>query len=101
MLLLKALKNGELIISPDTDPRQYNGKVFDLENIKNKVIVIKESKKGKNLSYLDLNQMKFLTRNEFLYEIKLGKYPRYEIRIIRGQETPVSKKDDRIPNNLG
>lgn len=100
-LLLKALKNGELIISPDTDSRKYNGKVFDLENSKKKVIVIKESKKGKNLSYLDLNQMKFLSRDDFLSEIKLGHYPRYEIKIINRQETPVSKKDGITPNNLG
>ena len=100
-LLIKALRNGELIIYPDTDPRKYKGKVFDLESIKNKVIVIKESRKGRNLSYLDLNKMKFLTRDMFLSEIKLGQYPRYEIRIIRGHETPVSKKDGRLPNNLG
>jgi hypothetical protein len=45
-LLIKALKRGELIISPDEDPRKFTGKVFDLNSLKDKVIVIKESKKG-------------------------------------------------------
>jgi hypothetical protein len=31
----------------------------------------------------------------------LGKYPRYEIRKIKGEDIPVSKKDNLVPNNLG
>ena len=65
------------------------------------MIVIKESKKGKNLSYFDVENKIILSRQEFLSEIKLGKYSRYEIRFIQGEEIPVSKKDKLVPNNLG
>lgn len=97
-LLIKALKRGELIISPDKDLRKFTGKVFDLNSLKDKVIVIKESKKGKNLMYFDLKKMKILSRQEFVSQIKLGNYPKYEIRIIRSEDTPVSKKAEIIPN---
>jgi hypothetical protein len=97
-LLIKALKRGELIISPDDDPRKFTGKVFDLHSLKDKVIVIKESKKGKNLMYFDLREMKILSRQEFVSQIKLGYYPKYEIRVIKNEDTPVSKKGEVIPN---
>lgn len=100
-LLVKALKNGELIISPEIDTRKYNGKVFNIENIKNKVFVVKESKKGKNLNYFDIEKFLILSKSEFISEIKMGNYPFYEIRVVKGGETPVSKKDKNIPNNLG
>ncbi|MDO9181124.1 MAG: hypothetical protein Q7U04_01885 [Bacteriovorax sp.] len=96
--LIKALKKGELIINPDNDSRKFTGKIFDLNSLKDKVIVIKESKKGKNLMYFDLQKMKMLSKQDFLFEIKLGNYPKYEIRIMRGEDTPVSKKDKMIPN---
>lgn len=100
-LVLKALKNGELIIDPDNDSRI--SKVYEktITIFKNKVIVIKESKKGKNLSYFDVENKLILSRQEFLSEIKLEKYSRYEIRLIQGEEIPVSKKDKLVPNNLG
>ena len=99
-LILKALKNGELIIDPENDPR-INEVSSSKINIKNKVFVVKESKKGKNLSYFDFEKSVILSRGEFISEIKTGKYPFYEIRIVKGDETPVSKKDKNIPNNLG
>lgn len=63
--------------------------------------MVKESKKGKNMSYFDFEKSIILSRNEFITEIKLGNYPFYEIRIIKGDETPVSKKDKKMLNNLG
>ncbi len=99
-LILKALKNGELIIDPESDPR-INEVSSSKINLKNKVFVVKESKKGKNLSYFDFEKTVILSRNEFISEIQRGKYPFYEIRIVKGDETPVSKKDKNIPNNLG
>jgi hypothetical protein len=100
-LLLKALKNNELIINPSDDQRKYDGKIINLEKLKSKVVVIKESKKGKNLLYLDVDNSTILAKSEFILQIKDGQYPRYEIRTINGEETPVSKKDNTIPNNLG
>lgn len=47
--LIKALEKGELITNPDKDPRKFKGKVFNLNSLQDKVIVIKESKKGKML----------------------------------------------------
>ena len=99
-LVLKALQNGELIVDPDSDPRINSIKQSNI-NLKNKVLVIKESKKGKNLAYFDYGKFIVLSRAEFLTEIKIGNYPNYEIRLIKGDETPVSKKDKLIPNNLG
>ncbi len=99
-LILKALKNGEFIIDPESDPRINEVSSIKI-NLKNKVFVVKESKKGKNLSYFDFEKSVILSRSEFISEIQSGKYPFYEIRIVKGDETPVSKKDKNIPNNLG
>ncbi len=99
-LILKALKNGELIIDPENDPRINEVSSIKI-NIKNKVFVVKESKKGKNLFYFDFEKSLILSRSEFISEIKTGNYPFYEIRIVKGDETPVSKKNKNIPNNLG
>lgn len=100
-LLLQALKKGELIIDPDEDKRKYEGKVTDVNALDLKIIVIKETRKGKNVLYFDRQLSIVLSRDEFLAEIKLGKYPTYEIRLIDRNEIPVSKKDKIIPNNLG
>lgn len=99
-LILKALKNGEFIIDPQNDPR-VNQVSSPKVQTKNKLFVVKESKKGKNLSYFDFEKSVILSKSEFISEIKIGNYPFYEIRIIKGDETPVSKKDKNIPNNLG
>lgn len=96
--LIKALEKGELITNPDKDPRKFKGRVFNLNSLQDKVIVIKESKKGKNLKYFDLKKMQILSREEFVSEIERGQYPKYEIRIIKGENTHVSKKNKIIPN---
>ena len=96
--LIKALEKGELITNPDKDPRKFKGRVFNLNSLQDKLIVIKESKKGKNLKYFDFKKMQILSREEFVSEIERGQYPKYEIRIIKGENTPVSKKNKIIPN---
>jgi hypothetical protein len=96
--LIKALEKGELITNPDKDFRKFKGRVFNLNSLQDKVIVIKESKKGKNLKYFDFKKMQILSREEFVSEIERGQYPKYEIRFIKGENTPVSKKDKIIPN---
>lgn len=100
-LILKALKNNEFIIDPDSDPRISKIKEIQDSTIKNKIVVIKESKKGKNLSYFDIENKIVLSKQEFVDSIRDGKYPRYEIRIVDGDEIPTSKKDKDVPNNLG
>ena len=99
--LLKALKNNELIIDPETDPRISKINNVNPKNYQDKVIVVKESKKGKNLLYFDINSNLLLNREEFISAIVSGKYPRYEIRNIKAEDTPVSKKDSLVQNNLG
>lgn len=96
--MIKALEKKELIIDPDKDPRKFKGRVLNLNSLQDKVIVIKESKNGKNLKYFDFKKMITLSREEFVSEIELGAYPKYEIRIINGEKTPVSKKDKTIQN---
>jgi len=73
----------------------------DAKKYLGKVVVVKESKKGKNLLYFDINESSLLTRDEFLSAIVSGKYSRYEIRKIKVEDTPISKKDKLISNNLG
>lgn len=99
--LLKALKNNELITDPENDPRISEIGNTTLKKDLEKVVVIKESKKGKNLSYFDIENKIVLSKQEFVASIRDGKYPHYEIRIVDGDEIPVSKKDKDVPNNLG
>lgn len=53
-LILKALKNNEFIIDPDSDPRISKMQEVQDSTIKNKIVVIKESKKGKAIVRLKL-----------------------------------------------
>lgn len=76
--LLKALKKNELIIDPENDPRISNVNAVDAKKYQDKVVVVKESKKGKNLLYFDINASLILNRDEFISAILSGKYPRYE-----------------------
>lgn len=99
-LVLKALQSGELIIDPENDPR-INALLETTFNTKNKVFVIKESKRGRNLAYFDFEKLLILTKQEFIIEIQNGNYPNYDIKRIKGAETPVSKSDKIISNNLG
>lgn len=100
-LLLKALNNNELITDPENDPRISSVKDVNAKKYQDKVVVVKETKKGKNLQYYDINSSLLFNRDEFISAINLGKYPRYEIRKIKGEDIPVSKKDNLVPNNLG
>ncbi len=99
--LLKALKKGELIIDPNTDTRKYAGASEIKGNISGMVIVIDESKKGKNRIFYDLNKNQVMKKSEFVSLIRNGYYPSYELRVIGGDEIPVSKKDPLATNNLG
>ena len=91
----------ELIIDPNADSRKYTGagKIKDVPP--GIVIVVQESKKGKNRIFYDLNKKEIMKKDEFVTSIKNGDYPNYELRTIHGEETPVSKKDGVSINNLG
>ena len=98
--LLKALKNGELIITLD-DPRKYSANTDPASSkIKDRVIVLKESKTGKNTLFLDTEKLVVFSREDFVAKIKAGEYgAEYEIRIVKGKEIPASKRDGS--SNLG
>ena len=100
-VLMKALKKGELIIDPDTDKRKYLGASEIKGDISRMVIVLEENKKGKNRIFYDLNKKLVMKKGEFVTFIKHGDYPNYELRVIGGEEIPVSKKDPLSANNLG
>ena len=98
-ILLKALKNGELIIDLN-DKREYDGDKFTkLDNIE-QVIVLQESLTGENLIFYDIKTKQIMSKDEFIVLIKNGVYPNYEIRKINNKETPISKKDNINSNNL-
>lgn len=77
-LLIKVLKNNELIIDPENDSRISSINEVNLKKYQDKVVVIKESKKGRNLLYFDINESFTIDRNEFISAIFAGKYPNYE-----------------------
>jgi hypothetical protein len=99
-LLMEALKNGELIISPD-DERKYKGEKYLKRKPKSLVIKIMENKTGANILFYDVFQKIVMTKEEFIDQIKAEKYPKYSIRVVDGQEIPFSKRDRFKYNNLG
>ncbi len=99
--LMKALKNGELMIDPERDARKYTGAGEVKEMTAGMVIVLDESKKGKNRIFYDFLLKKVMNKAEFVVSIKNGDYPNYELRVIRGDEIPTSKKDEVTTDNLG
>jgi len=77
--------------SGKTSKKIYKGK---------NVVVTKEGSKGKNLSFRDPDGSA-MNREEFVTAIRMGLYPGYHIRKVRGIETPVSDPDNTKANNLG
>lgn len=98
--LIKALKNGELIINP-SDTRKYRGNRKIKRSPKSFVIKIKENKTGANLEFLDIRRKVVLTKEEFISDIRSGKYPGYAVRKHISGEFPYSTRDKFKFNNLG
>lgn len=100
MFLLESLKNEELIVKP-SDARKYKG-LLSLENSPPaQVLVIQESETGRNELFFDTGSKEILNTLEFVNAIKAGIYPNYKIATINGKETPMSKADGILENNLG
>lgn len=98
--LRHALENGELIITP-TDERTYEGAAhFEMDTNKS-IIVLDETRTGRNEVFYDVAQKKTLSKLELVSAIHSGQYPGYSIRNINGIDTPVSKSDGTELNNLG
>ncbi|MFA5880254.1 MAG: hypothetical protein WC860_08840 [Candidatus Margulisiibacteriota bacterium] len=103
-LLVKALKNGKLIITTDkkTDSRQYEEQNLSLLINPNKpVIAIQKSKTNRNEIFFDLSKKLLLTRDDFLVQIQKGLYPGYKIMNRNNLLIPMSIQDKELGNNLG
>lgn len=99
-LLIKALKNNELILDLK-DSRKFKGEKMIKRKPKSLVIAIQETKTGANIQYYDLIKKEVFSKEEFLTMIKAGKYPDYTIKMIGDSIVPVSKRDRFKFNNLG
>lgn len=99
-LLLKALKDGELIADPK-DSRKYKGEKSIKRVPKDFVIKIKETKSGANIEFLDVHKKIIMTKEEFILAIKNHEYPNYSFKRVDGEEIPMSKRDRFKFNNLG
>lgn len=99
-LILKALKEGELIITP-SDERKYKGEKSIKRVPKDFVIKIQENKSGANIEFLDVYKGIVLSKDDFIEAIRNGKYPNYSLKVVDGVEIPISKRDRFKFNNLG
>lgn len=98
--LMKALKNGELIIDIK-DLRKYKGEKSIKRTPKTFVIKIKETKSGANVEFLDVRREVVMTKDNFIQGIKNGKFPGYAVRKHFSGEVPYSTRDRFSFNNLG
>ena len=99
-MIHNALNKGELIMDLK-DPRAISANSKDKTYFEKSVIVIEESKTGRNETFLDTKSGNILDREDFVSLIESGNYPGYSVAMIRGVETPVSKGDKVSVNNLG
>jgi len=99
-MIHNALKNGELIIDLN-DTRQYDDDFSFKVDTNKPVIVIKESKTGRNELFLDTLQGVVMDRESFVSQIESGSYPGYQVALIDNLSTPMSKPDGDSSNNLG
>jgi len=99
-LLMKALKEGELIIHP-SDKRKYRGEKSIKRQPKSFVIKIKENKTGSNTEFLDVRKKLVMSKDDFLNAIREGRYPGYAIKKHFSGEFPYSTRDRFKLNNLG
>lgn len=98
-LIHNALNKGELIIDLK-DPRKYGKDVSYVPDPNKPVIVIEESKTGRNELFIDTFKGTVMDRSSFVSLIESGEYPGYQIATINNVATPVSKPDGTASNNL-
>jgi hypothetical protein len=98
--LLKALKEGELIILP-SDPRKYKGPKSIKRLPKSFVIKVKENKTGAYIEFFDVRNKRMMTKEQFIESIKAGRYPGYAVRKHHAGKFPYSTRDRFSFNNLG
>lgn len=99
-LIHQALKKGELIIDLK-DSREFAGNTTPPKRISKPIVALTKSKTGRNETYFDLQKRIVITRAELVTLILAGAYRGYSVKLIRGIETPVSKRDGKQINNIG
>ena len=65
------------------------------------VVVTLEDANTRNLEFKDLVTQRIMTREQFVAAIRAGDYPGYEVRMLKGVATPVSKRSATDDDNLG
>jgi hypothetical protein len=66
-----------------------------------RVVVVREDERMRNVDFVDTVTGAAMTREDFVREIRAGHYPGYEVRKIRGLDTPMSKPTPITEDNLG
>ncbi len=99
-LLREAPKNGELI-TDIKDTRKHSAYKETRPEKNKQIVVLKQSKSGRNELFYDLLSGALMKRGAFVRQIESGRYPGYRVSIIHGVKTPVSKSDDSTGNNPG
>lgn len=90
--LLKALKEGELIVTP-SDPRKYKGPKSIKRLPKSFVIKVRENITGANIEFFDVRNKRMMTKEQFIEAIRAGRYPGYAVRKHQSGEFPYSTRD--------
>ncbi len=98
--LHKAMQNGEMILNLE-DKRKFRGSIDYQASESKPVIVLQESKTGRNELFFDTLTHESMSRNKFVKKIRSGMYPGYRVINLYGKATPVSVPDDSTDNNLG
>jgi hypothetical protein len=98
--LHEALKSGEMILSLD-DQRAYRKSYRENARNNKSVVVLEQSKTGRNELFYDLLTHETLTHHQFVSAIENKKYPGYRIINSYGVPTPASRPDGTKNNNLG
>lgn len=99
--LKKALERGELIITP-ADSRKFKGNISQyLPNSERPLVVIDESKTGRNQRFVDILTGRIMTLEKITQEIHNGDYAGYYLSNSGQILAPASKPDKTTVNNLG
>lgn len=96
----KSLKQGELIIDL-RDPREFVGSTQNPKRLSKPIVALAKTSTGRNQTFFDIQKRVSFTREELVALIQAGEYPGYSVKMIRGVDTPVSKRDGRMTNNIG
>lgn len=65
------------------------------------VKVTDELPTGRNVEFADMDAKRYMSLGEFIARIKKGEYPDYYIKVVNGEEIPVSKPNGIVEDNLG